>query len=1252
MKLKIRILSTLLAVLMMMGTLSILGSILASAANDDEKTIASKYLKENIFNTPEEKLASMTLMRREYGYELYVDDVSAEVAVRETATGNILFSNPYDVASARGSNMFAGGKTGTKEKNLMSQIVVQFMNNGNREYLYSFADAAMKGQISVSKIKSGVRIEYAIGQETIRQLLPRWIPKESFEELIKAPLDVARSKGQISNLNYDKFMNMYRIKDPNDPTLTSGEIAEMQRLYPYTAEETGGKFNVIYVYAANASDVENAKYEEIIKANCSDTYSFEQMDIDHTTTGYVAENEEFPLFKMALEYSLNENGLSVSLPCNGLQYNAASYTLENISILPYMGAGNVKNDGYNFYPDGAGSLFDYKQEKYTVIRGSIYGTDYAYHDISGKYEKAIRVPVYGAVSTEVIYTYGYNKVSSNGAVLESHPEIKVSNTVKSREEIEEFLSGSDIVVTTPLTENSYKRGYLAVIESGESLGKIESYYSPESDYAAMKNYFTPKPYDSYKLSDSISVSNNDTWTVVSNRKYTGNITIQYFLLSDEKIGEATKAQNPGFRYYDASWLGMAEAYRDYLLYDKKVLQPLTEEEVKPNNIPLYMEVFGALETQQTIATIPVQVMTPLTTFENVLTMYQELAALGVKNINFKMTGFANGGMYSGIPSALKWEKKVGGKSGFKDLVEAANKVNSEDASAHLGLYPDFDFAYSSKDTLFDALNLKKDAIKTIDNRYTSKRQYSATQQKYISFYQLAISPSRYSKFYEKLMKNYEQYGLLSMSVSSLGTTLNTDFDEDEPYNREDNKEYTVQAYQDLKAANYSLMTDGGNAYSWSYVDHIVNMDLDSSRYVKSSASVPFLGAVLHGYIQFAGTPLNEEGNINYSMLKAIENGAGMYFVLSYQNTQELKEDEELSQYYSIRYDIWKNDVVTHYNTLNDLLCDVQTKHIINHQFLNYNNTDANGNKFLTERVLDIDEVEDRNDDLFDDAKQDAEEAERNEAINQIAQVAEARMAILKANKTMTDELNTASAMFTTFKAQYERVNTILGRMASEDFINQQLSSQFRSDAVRLWKNYTEYLYQMSRIDLELEKLADLLKIVREAKEGTSAEYQYTEAKAVYDAVVEMVEAGKAEVEASLISLLGTAEFASAYANIIAQAKAYVDAYNALPESAEKPIVVDLNASKMMQEGEFVAPEEDTDKDSDDTKDDEDTRYQVNNNKVVAVTYGDFDRESGTKTAYKIFILNYNNYAVRVTYNGVVYTVQAGGYVVLMAQAND
>lgn len=1252
---KKRLLSTLLAVLFVLGSVSILNNVVVFAAETDGQTIANYYLKDNVFNNPQEKLATMELMLENYGYQFYVDSQSGEVALVETATGNCLFSNPYDVASSKGSSsVTTNGTTGTKEQLLLSQIIVQYVDNGTTKYLYSFQDAAMRNQISVSRIKSGVRVEYTIGQQEFRKLVPRWIPADVFDELIKQPLIEAVINGEIEggvpnsgnpedNFYYRQFMTYYSLKDPSKED-TQGAIDAMLDTYPITEEFP------IYVFASDASAVEINKVEGYIKDYCLD-YTFEQMDADHEATGYEATDDEYPVFKMALEYSLDEDGLSVRLPCNGLQYNMSSYTLESISILPYMGAGNTKNEGYNFYPDGSGSLFDFNLNRTNTIRGKIYGIDYAYHEISGTYQKPIRVPVYGTVATEIFYSYGYTltTVDDEGNIqVDEKPNMVVSNTVKTREEIEAFLAGEDldanqtIEVTKPLTESSYQRGYVAIIESGESLGEIETYFAGAlSDYATMSNYFNPKPKDSYDIADSISVTSSSTWTVVSPRKYTGNIRIHYQLLCDEKIGAAKQAEDSSYRYYEATWLGMAEAYRNYLA-KSGTLTRLTDQDVEAD-IPLYMEVFGAVETQQIIATLPMTVMTPLTTFEDVVTMYNELAELGAKNINFKLTGFANGGMYSSIPSSLKWESKVGGKSGFRDLIAQSQEINAQNDGSHMGIYPDFDFAYCSENSLFDALSLKKDAVRTIDNRYSSLRQYSATQQKYVSFYQLAISPSRYSKFYEKLIKNYSDYDIQTMSVSTLGNALNSDFDEDDPFNREDSKEFTVKAFQDLQAAGYQLMTDGGNVYSWAYVDHILNMDLDSSRYVRSSSSVPFLGAVLHGYVQFAGGALNEEGNTDYAILKAIENGAGMYFILSYQNTEELKEDELLSQYYSIRYDIWREDVAGYYNELNGLLRDVQTKLIVDHRFLNHDATDSNGNLYLTERVLDPDELEQDIRDELEKAEQDAIENEWNEAVNQIASVAEARIALQKANATLAEVLAQVTDLDNTLSGAFVTLNNQLNSLGTS--CSQNSVALFRTQAVALWTAYTTLEYQFQQADQTIATLEELLEVIRAAKEGTAADYQYQEAVRQLDAAKAYLAERRAAQDASYTAMTGTdADVEAALAALVAQALELVEAHNeANPDAA---IAVDLDMESIKAEGAYVPEPEAPVEEEEEEQAGSD--YYITDNSVVSVTYGDIDA-NGHKTAYKTFILNYNNFAVRVTYGGVVYTVAANGYVVVPVQ---
>ncbi len=978
-----KIVSLLLAVIMLLGALSAVMSVNVFAAADDENddvdiqnAISNKSPEdytEKIYLNEDAKIASMRLAFRNKGYKIYVDDYSGEVAVVNEKTGEKLFTNPWDVASDKSSNTTTDDSTtGSIKEQILSQIELSFSDITGQNYTYtSFRMASVRNQITVKNIKGGIRVEYTIGREQSKMLAPRYIEASRFEKMIWSKLrEVYGSLSKSEQFQIDKLITYYTPVSANYVTkayiddfasisdedeginaYADGKPAKNESERKKVLDDFPALKNLelMYTISEDISSAELSTLEQIIKTYCPD-YSYEELEYDHELTQYEAEDENPPVFKMALEYTIDNQGLSVRLPANGIRFNESLYTLNSLTVLPYMGAGSNWTEGYNFMPDGSGALYEFNEAGTTnspvSVYNQVYGTDYAYHELSGTYEKPIRYPVFGTVVSSTEYTYTDTNISGDEVITVVDGSLVDRCGVNKANEIYEGLFNTLNPILSSLSKQESieekKTGFLAIIEEGDALTKIASYHGGnQNDYNSVKMQFTPRPSDSYNLQESISVSGLGEWTVVSERKYLGSYKMRYIMLSDSEneLDSATTM-------YDASWFGMAVAYRDYL-ESNDILTPLTEEDIK-EDIPLYIESFGSLETVEKILSIPVTRMTALTTFENVEDMYDELYTNGIKNINFKLTGFANGGMYYTVPKNVKFESVVGGKKGFQELLEHAVDMAEYDQDANLGIFPDFDFAYIINESAFDGMSLSKHAAKTIDDRYASKRVYSATQQKYINYYDLIVSPAYFSEFYEKLTAKYLEFDNINgISVGSLGNALNSDFDEDEPYNREDSKKYTIDAFEylDDNLGGIDIMTSGGNAYTWQYVDHMLDVALDSSRQSRASNAVPFLGVVLHGSIQFAGDPLNMEGDIQYAMLKAIENGASPYFVLSYQNTENLKEDTYLSKYYSIRYDIWKSDLISSYNTLNEVLSDVQDKYIIDHQFTQ------------GERIPDIDEIE-------------------------------------------------------------------------------------------------------------------------------------------------------------------------------------------------------------------------------------------------------------------------------------------------------
>ena len=936
--------------------------------------ILATYLTK-VYESKEAKLATMEYKKSSPNgdYRLYMDPYSGEVAVECVSTGEILLSNPYDVATVSAS---------TVREEILSQVVVKFKdldNKGIERTFHSYTESALYGQINIKNTKSGVRVEYTLGKESNRSLVPRWIEATRFENEIMAYIDP-----EEESYIYEKILSFYSLKDPNSEAIPADVIDEYGKLYPctnqsYYTEEisigldeydkntlspslvsqiTGLPKDKMAIYVidtkAETSERELNTLEGYLKRFCPH-YNFEQVEYDHELTGYVGTASANAVFYLSIEYSITDEGLVATVPGNSLSYDEEKYELVNITVLPYMGTSNGNDKGYTFVPDGSGTIIrnediDDVKSAYTLT-GQVYGSDYAYHKLSsdGK-SQVFTAPVFGVVSQ--------NTKTEQGAIISQREELvyerdgagNILYDPYTNEPYYVFVldddgnpltypDGSPVIKTEMVYEyeeitTTAPSGVFAIITEGEALAYITSNHGCglRHNYNSAYAVFYPRSSDSYNLGDSISVEENTEWTITSDRKYTGRFTIKYVMLSDNENAK-----------YESSYVGMAKAYRDHLV-NNGFISKITDAK---DNIPLYLETFGMIEVQEMVMTIPTWVDKPLSTFDDVMTMYNRLSdEAGINNVKVKLTGFTEGGWLMTLaPTTVKFEKVVGGKDGYNELISDAEKTDGL-----LEIFPEFDFANVSAIKFFDKYSDSRDSVRTVDDRYTSKRVYSSVYQSFQYVGSLCVSPAAYERMYDHFTKAMNKFSKGGVSVSSLGSDVNTDFNEDNPLNREDSKGYTVDLLSKLKGDYNGLMVNQGNAYAWPYVDHILNVALDGSNYIRTSESIPFIGMVLHGYINIAGAPTNMQGNIEREMLKIIENGASPYYVLVMQNSSELKEYYMYSEYYSIDFENWYEDVVETYNVINDALKDVQMAEVTDHKFVS-------GERVLTAQEIAVREAE-------------------------------------------------------------------------------------------------------------------------------------------------------------------------------------------------------------------------------------------------------------------------------------------------------
>lgn len=918
-------------------------------------------------------------------FTIYVNRYTGFLYYKNNLTGQILTSNPTDP-----------GYKELKDSryDVMSQISVEFFqtsNPENRDVYNSVKWAALYGQIRVAPIAGGLRVNYTLGDTSTRFLLPAVITAEDFTENILVPMienfetkfaealpsqaedlkflgsetyDTRESLGYISfetsiqdynnivsrvvrnhaelyNILADivVFSKAYTLVDPNDYVSDKDKKA-LENCGPFNAGEPVMRIDLDPdILLPN----KQREYANVIKKYCPD-YTLTSMFADEKKCGYTHKTNVLPYVRCAIEYSFADDGsLNVRVPANSISFDETTYTLDSITPLKFFGYGNMQDDGFMFFPDGSGTIIEFddfynpdigKNTNVSVRADSIFGVDYCYSDITGAHREQISVPVYGLVSTSKV------NASTKDDLLEKG--VTVGDTVKT--------------------------GYFAILEEGASLARLNAQSLLSSyKYGSIYASYNPYPKDEYDLSQTLTVGSASKYTMTAKTKYSGSYVTRITMLYDNVVGNAFYGSG---NYCETSYVGMAAYYRNYLK-DSGVLKAL---ETITEDIPLYVEVLGSMTKMTKVLTFPVEEEIPLTTFDDVITMYNEFASAkktlkalieenkkkadetlydvhlknqyletaakyedildkiqNIKNVNFRLTGFANDGMYYTYPNRASWQSVLGGDRAFQNLVNEGKRISKIDGQT-FGIYPEFDFLYISNTSLGDGISQNKVGARMVDNRYASKQIYNAIIQEFETFYTMLVSSDVLDSLYEKFNKDYSRYGAAGLSVSTLGSDVNSNFDKDNSINRDEAREDIVALLRKMNVEDgYDLMVDKGNIYSVKYASHILNISTDSSHFKYSSYAIPFIGMILHGYVQYAGSALNYSGSANYEVLRSIESGASPYYVLCYDNAAFMKDDEKLNKYYGVDYRTWYDDILVTYTELNAQLSDLQNYEIIDHK---------------------------------------------------------------------------------------------------------------------------------------------------------------------------------------------------------------------------------------------------------------------------------------------------------------------------------
>ena len=444
-------------------------------------------------------------------------------------------------------------------------------------------------------------------------------------------------------------------------------------------------------------------------------------------------------------------------------------------------------------------------------------------------------------------------------------------------------------------------GFVAVIEGSDADVNASASSTKRSAHNYVYANFEMRKKDSYTMKEG-------NWdakmlTLIGQMPFnSSNFSVEYFFLDED----------------DVSYSGMAREYRQYLIDVYGFSKKTFDEEM-----PLYMEVYGAVTKNGNFLGVPTREVVAMTTYAELANMLKEAAEVGITNTVVDYVGWQKGGPNIKVPTNLKYESKLGGKSGYQALLKVAEELNSKIFNRVEFVYVEQAGNGYTKSSLVAKSAGKTPIQKFIYNLGSGTKNTKATT----TFF---VSTRLFDEILEKFSKNYAKLGLTNLSFESLGNVVYSDFRTKEYYDINAQVEIISANIKEFKDEGMSLLMNQPNEYAMVYADYLSNVASFSSQFLMTDYAVPFVQTVLHGWVSYSAPAISESGDIEEAFLKTIETGSSLMFIFTAKETSQIR-DSGYNFLYASDYSIWLDTAAEMYKKVNEALGDLQEVEIQNHR---------------------------------------------------------------------------------------------------------------------------------------------------------------------------------------------------------------------------------------------------------------------------------------------------------------------------------
>ncbi len=443
-------------------------------------------------------------------------------------------------------------------------------------------------------------------------------------------------------------------------------------------------------------------------------------------------------------------------------------------------------------------------------------------------------------------------------------------------------------------------GFMAVVENGADTAYLETMLASDGSENTGRSY--------NKIYTTYDVTQYEWVPVFGEYADNGATFLSFAPLSEEDYT---------LRYFfftgdEVSYYNMAKTYQNYLC-DGEV------EGVYQTGAQIFLETIGTLSLEERILGIPYDTYFSMTTYEELAAILEDLDG---RHANISYKGVFDGGMNHKLMNSGKLSKVNGGQEALDALI-----AKVEGAGDSIYLETDFLKIYDSGNGFVKWLHGLEDYSKSVVYIYGYQVETGLFKQR-SNMYHL-LDP-RYlvdvvADFKSNVEGNYNYY------VNDLTEQYYADYGNNyiSPY----------EAQRLIDQALNTLSEGSELALDNPRMDKLVNgtiavdVSRESSELSAFYTSIPFRQLVLNGIMEYTTTSANNNSDpASYYLMQAIETGAQPKFTISAKNVDVLK-DSKYSYFFSIQYDLMKDEIKEVYDKLAEAMEIIGTAEIVNHTML-------------------------------------------------------------------------------------------------------------------------------------------------------------------------------------------------------------------------------------------------------------------------------------------------------------------------------